>query len=284
MRQFPDNDVLGRMQSALTAWRRLSEAMRQIVRASEGQASRALFDDLEAVAHAFDSFPMLWSHVGDLRDEIRRLKHGSSSDALRVHAELQEEAFRRKLPRSLPAAPVDPAPGHPPMISDYEVPPGVTMHQDTCASIRDWTNPCDCGATVTPKEVAQGFLDPPLPREVLTRLIGGPQNAPDWPLGPETPADPLLACGCGLLPCPVCGQTLGPDRWQNEKGTQFCSKFCSDLTDDKVCPQCGRMFGVASYAGPDGVQFCSEDCQDRAACKGCLEATGGRCRAHPAPA
>jgi len=59
--QFPDNDVLGRMQSALMAWRRISEAMRQIVRASEGQASRALFDDLEAVAHAFDSFPMLWA-------------------------------------------------------------------------------------------------------------------------------------------------------------------------------------------------------------------------------
>ena len=210
MRQFPDNDVLGRMQSALMAWRRISEAMRQIVRASEGQASRALFDDLEAVAHAFDSFPMLWAHVGDLRRAL-----GAVED------EVEVRAVETLLGPELPAKPVERrGPG---FIGHYPVPPGVTMHQDKCAAIRDWTYPCDCVATVTPKEVAQGFLDPPLPREVLTRPIGGPQNAPEGPVGPETPADPVQGAN-GPAGRPSCG-------------------FCGDQGRLGLCPACGLGSG-----------------------------------------
>jgi hypothetical protein len=69
---YPEDDLQAKMMAGVMAWRRIAEAMRGM----RGVLAPSLVHDLEVMAEGFDTLPMVWSLVEDLKRDLERAERG----------------------------------------------------------------------------------------------------------------------------------------------------------------------------------------------------------------
>lgn len=90
---YDEGGLQAKMMAGVMAWRRIAESMRGM----RGVLAPSLIHDLEVMAEGFDTLPIVWSYVEDLKRDLDKAKGNPDPPKQDAKTEQRIEAAKMEL-------------------------------------------------------------------------------------------------------------------------------------------------------------------------------------------